>query len=81
MNMCTCVCVREHASVRVRAKRERMCAFAYFLTDSLQICWEHTMTQPKWQGLRTFNLRARAWLNIHLSLDGFSSNLLGTYYT
>jgi hypothetical protein len=25
-------------------------------------------------------LRARAWLNIHLSLDGFYSNLLGTFY-
>jgi hypothetical protein len=29
---------------RARAKRARMCAFAYFLTDSLQIFWEHTTT-------------------------------------
>jgi hypothetical protein len=36
----------------------RIGAFDYFWTDSLQICWEHTMTHPKWQWLRTFHLHA-----------------------
>jgi hypothetical protein len=65
----------------------RMCAFAYISTDSLQICWEHITTHHKCQGLRSFHVytppharvRARAWLSIQLSLDGFSSNLMDTY--
>jgi hypothetical protein len=32
---------RAHACIR-------MCAFAYFLTDYVQICWEHTTTHHKW---------------------------------
>jgi hypothetical protein len=44
----------------VRAKSARMCTFAYFVTDSLQICWEHTTTHHKWQGLRTFHVLAHA---------------------
>jgi hypothetical protein len=38
--------------------RAHMCAFAYFWTDTVQICWEHTMTHHKWQGLRTFLFHA-----------------------
>jgi hypothetical protein len=41
---------------RVCAKRARMCALAYFSTDSLQICWEHTTTHHKCQGLHTFHV-------------------------
>jgi hypothetical protein len=33
--------------VLVRAKRARVCAFAYFCTDYLKICWEHTTTHHK----------------------------------
>jgi hypothetical protein len=75
----------------VRAKQAHMCAFAYFLTDSVQICWEHTTstTHHKWQGLRTFHfhatrvsarVRERAWLSVCLSMNGFSSNLRWIYY-
>jgi hypothetical protein len=49
-----CVCT-QCAPTYVRA---RMCAFAYFGTDHVQICWEHITTHHKWQGLRTFNVHA-----------------------
>jgi hypothetical protein len=42
----------------MRAERTRMCAFAYFLTDYVQICWEHTTTNHKLQGLCTFHCHA-----------------------
>jgi hypothetical protein len=35
---------------------QRMCAFPYFLTESVQMCWEHTTTRHKWQGLRTYDV-------------------------
>jgi hypothetical protein len=50
-----CVCTQR---ARVRAKSAHMCAFAYFLTDYVQICWEHTTTHHKWQGLRTLHFHA-----------------------
>jgi hypothetical protein len=34
-------------TTRVRAKRARVCAIAYFWTDYLKICWEHTTTHHK----------------------------------
>jgi hypothetical protein len=49
MGYTLCVCTQ-----RARAMYARMCEFAYFLTDSVQIGWEHTTTHHKWQGLRTF---------------------------
>jgi hypothetical protein len=46
----------------VRAKRASMCAFAYIWADCVQICWEHTRTHHKWQGLCTFHCHApRPW--------------------
>jgi hypothetical protein len=60
----------------------RMCAFAYFRTDSLQICWEHTTTHHKCQGLRTVHFHApcarvvKTYTSIWTDLF---SNLLGTY--
>jgi hypothetical protein len=55
------------------------------------MCWENTTTHQKRHGLRTFyvhtpracvraRLCERAWLSIRLSVDGFSSNVLGTYF-
>jgi hypothetical protein len=58
-----CVCMKR-ARVCVRGKLAHMSASAYFLTDSIQICWEHTTTHHKWQGLRTVHVHApreRAW--------------------
>jgi hypothetical protein len=55
-----CVVCTQCGRTRVRAKRAYMCAFAYFLTDYVQICWEHTTTHHKRQGLRTFYFHVRA---------------------
>jgi hypothetical protein len=81
-------CERAHASARVVE------TYTYFLTDSLQIWWAHTTNDHKLHGLHTFHVhtpraraqarvceRASAWLTIRLSMDGFSSNFLWTYYT
>jgi hypothetical protein len=51
-----CAVCTQCARMRVRAKRAHMCAFAYFWTDSVHICWEHTTTHHKWQGLHTFHV-------------------------
>jgi hypothetical protein len=50
-----CVCTQR---MRVCAKCACICAFANFLTEYLQICWEHSTTHHKWQGLRTFHVQA-----------------------
>jgi hypothetical protein len=50
-----CVCVR-NARALVRAKFARMRASAYFLTEYVQICWEHTTTNHKRHGLGTFHV-------------------------
>jgi hypothetical protein len=42
----------------VRAGTAHMCAFAYFWTDYVHICWEHTTSHHKWQGLYTFHCHA-----------------------
>jgi hypothetical protein len=58
----------------------------YLWTDSLQICWAHTTNEHKLHGLHTYHVhaprvRARAWVTVRLSMDGFSSNFPWTYYT
>jgi hypothetical protein len=52
--------VHVHAPcARVRA---RMCTFAYFLTDYVQIYYDsHTTTHHKWQGLCTFPVTHRVY--------------------
>jgi hypothetical protein len=79
-----CLCTQR---VRVRAKRARMCAFAYFANgfspnllgtcnDSPEVNILQITTSSKGYVLFTHP----AWLNIQLSLDGFYLNLMGTYY-
>jgi hypothetical protein len=75
-------------------ERARGYTLTYLRTDFLQMCWAYTTNDHKLHELHMYHLhaprtrdrarvceRARAWFSVHLSLDGFSSNLLGTHYT
>jgi hypothetical protein len=81
-------CVRVIFTHRVHACG-RGTAFAQLWTDYFQLSFEHTTNYHKQHGLRTVHVhgpRARArvrehtWFGVLLSVDGLSSNVLGTYY-